>query len=63
MLGHQVHAGWIRDPVQMIVQQEFGECWMCSNIQFDKIGFKKDRQNESKISSVMVGHPRYYILP
>ena len=25
MLGHQVHAGWIWDPVQMMVQQVFGD--------------------------------------
>ena len=41
------YAGWIRDPVQMMVQQVFGECWMCSNIQFWQDWIKK-RQKKWK---------------
>ena len=50
------YAGWIRDPVQMMVQQEFGECWMCSNIPFWQDWIKKSKVSfETEVSQQRSG--------
>ena len=64
MLGHQVHMlAEYETQCKWWFNKCLGSVGCVQTSNFDKIGLKKDRKNESKISSVMVGHPRYYILP
>ena len=64
MLGHQVHMlAEYETLCKWWFNKSLGSVGCVQTSNFDKIGLKKDRKNESKISSVMVGHPRYYILP
>ena len=64
MLGHQVHMlAEYETQCKWWFNKSLGSVGCVQTSNFDKIGLKKDRKNESKISSVMVGHPRYYILP
>ena len=49
MPGHQIHIlVRFQDPVQIMVQKEFGECWICLNILFWQDWVKKKTEKNEK---------------